>query len=154
MERLVRSLRILWKSERLLADQQLKLAAARLQLNGLAGLIAVFGLAMLNGAAFFALAPAWGQAWSALAVGSADLALAAGLVAYGRSLQPGTEVEIVKEVRDTALADLEAEAALIEAEVVGFRDEARRFLNNPLDSLLPGGIGALVRAVTGRSGKK
>lgn len=154
MERFVRSLRILWKSERLLAEQQLKLATARLQLNGLAGLIAVFGLAMLNAAAFFALTPVWGQAWAALAVGVADLVLAGGLVAYGQSLQPGAEIEIVKEVRDTALADLEAEAAMVEAEVVGLRDEVRRFLRNPLDTLLPGGIGPLLRVVTGRSGKK
>lgn len=52
------------------------------------------------------------------------------------------------------MADLEAEAAMVEAEVVGLRDEVRRFLRNPLDTLLPGGIGPLLRVVTGRSGKK
>ncbi len=154
MERIVRNLRILWRSERLLAEQQLKLGTTRLQLNGVAGLVAVFGLAMLNAAAFFALVPAWGQAWSALAVGAVDLALAAGLVTYGRSLQPGSEVEIVKEVRDAAMADLEAEAALVEAEVIGLRNEVQRFVRNPIDALLPGGVGPLLRAVTGRSGKR
>jgi hypothetical protein len=152
MERFIRSLKLLWKSERLLAEQQLKLATSRLGFSALAGLIAVFGLAMVNAAAFFALAPRWGQAWAALAVGLGDIALAAALVAYAQSLKPGTEIEIVKEVRDAALTDLEEEAALTQAEVAALRDEIRRFLRNPLDALLPEGVGALLRAFTGGLG--
>lgn len=149
MERAVRSLKLLWRSERLLAERQLELGASKIQLNALAGLIAVFGLGMFSVALFFALVPPWGEALAALGVGVADLALAAGLVTYARSLQPGTEVGMVEQVRDMALTDLEEEAAAAEAEVVALKDDVHSFLKNPMDALLPSVVGAMVRAVTG-----
>ena len=57
MEHLMRSLNVLWRSERLLAEYQLKQASQRIQLNALAALVAVFGLVMLSVAMFFAIVP-------------------------------------------------------------------------------------------------
>lgn len=149
MERAVRSLKLLWRSERLLAERQLELGTSKLLLSALAGLIAVFGLGMFSVALFFALVPLWGEAVAALVVGVVDLVLAGGLVAYARSLQPGTEVEMVQQVRDMALTDLEEEAAFAEAEVVALKDDIHAFLKNPMDALLPSVVGTMVRAVTG-----
>ena len=147
MDRFVRSLRILWRSERLMAEQDLRLGAQRIQLNALAGLVGVFGLVMLSLAVFFALVPYWGNALAALAVAGVDLLLAGFLVVYARSLEPPAELEMVKEMRDIALGDIEEEFALAEAELVSLKDDIKKFVANPVDALLPGVVGPLAGAV-------
>ena len=147
MERLMRSLRILWRSERLIAEQQLRLGTQRVQFNVLAAFIAVFGLVMVSISAFFALVPYWGQALAALGVAVGDFVLAAGMAAYGSRLQAPTEIEMVKEVRNMALNDLEEEMALAEAELVAMKEDLQKFIRNPVDALLPGLIGPILNAV-------
>lgn len=154
MEHLVRSLKLAWRSERLIRENEYRLGTQKLQFNALAGLVAIFGLVMISLAVFFALVPYWGQSLAALAVGGIDIVLAMVLVAYAGSLKPGAEIEMVKEVRDMALSDIEEEIALAEAEVVVMIDEIRRFIRNPLDTLLPGMIGPLLGAVTRGLGSK
>jgi len=155
MERLMRSLRILWRSERIIAEQQLRLGTRRVQFNVLAAFIAVFGLVMLSISAFFALVPYWGQALAALAVAVGDFVLAAGMAAYGSRLQAPAEIEMVKEVRDMALNDLEEEVALAEAELVAMKQDVQKFIRNPVDALLPGIIGPILKAVaSGLAAKK
>lgn len=156
MERFLRSSKILWRAERLLAEHQLKQAAERIQLNAAAALVAVFGLLLLDVAAFFALAPLWGNALAALAMAIFNLVLAALLVLRARSLGPGTEIAMVEQVREMAMTDLEEEAALVQAEIVALKDDALRFVRNPMDALLPGLLGPLLGAVVSglRSDKK
>jgi len=148
MEHLVRSLKMAWRSERLLIKNEFRLGLQKIQLNALAGLVAIFGLVMLSLALFFALVPYWGQALAALTVGGIDLVLAGILVAYAGSIKPKVEIEMVKEVRDMALGDIEEEIALAEEELGSLLDDVRKFIRNPLDALLPGVIGALLSAVT------
>lgn len=148
MEHLVRSLKLAWRSERILRQNELRLVMQKIQFNALAGLVALFGLVMLSLAVFFALVPYWGHALSALTVGGVDLVLAIILIAYAGSLKPPAEVEIVKEVRDMALGDVEEELALAEAEIISLKDEVHKFVRNPLDTLLPVAIGPLIGAVT------
>lgn len=155
MERLMRSLRILWRSERIIAEQQLRLGTQRVQFNVLAAFVAVFGLVMLSISAFFALVPYWGQALAALAVAVGDFVLAAGMAAYGSRLKAPAEIEMVKEVRDIALNDLEDEVALAEAELVAMKQDVQKFIRNPVDALLPGIIGPILKAVaSGLAAKK
>lgn len=147
MERFVRSLRILWRSERLLAEQDFRLGAQRIQFNALAGLVGLFGLVMLSLAVFYALVPYWGDALAALAVGLGDVALAAGLTAYARSLHHPAEIDMVREMRDIALGDLEEEMALAEEEIASMKADVKKFVASPVDALLPGLVGPLVGAV-------
>jgi hypothetical protein len=147
MEHLMRSLNVLWRSERLLAEYQLKQASQRIQLNALAALVAVFGLVMLSVAMFFAIVPYWGHALAALVVSGTDLTLAMVLFLYARSLHPPAEVEMVREVRNMALNDIEEEIALVESEVVALKNGIQRLLHHPVDMLMPGAIGPLVGAV-------
>ncbi len=84
MERFTHSLKVLWRSERLLLGNELRLGSQKIQVNAMAGLVAVFGLVMLGVAFFFALAPYTGNALGALIVGGTDLLLAVGLIAYGK----------------------------------------------------------------------
>lgn len=147
MEHLIRSLRVLWRSERILAEYQLKQGTQRIQLNALAGLVAIFGLVMLSTAAFFALVPYWGNALAALTVSGADFLLAVVLIVYARSLRPTPEVEMVREVRNMALSDIEEEIALVDAELVSLKDGIYKFMSHPVESLIPGAIGPLLNAV-------
>jgi hypothetical protein len=102
---------------------------------------------MLTIAAFYALVPYWGHALAALTVGAADLVLSGALFAYGRSLRPSAEVEMIKEVRDMAVSDIKEEVSLVEAELETLKEDARRFLRNPIDALLPAAIGPLLSSL-------
>ncbi|MGW8194223.1 MAG: phage holin family protein [Desulforhopalus sp.] len=156
MERFVRGFKVFWRAERFLKQKEFGLMVQRVQLNVLAALVAVFGLVMLSLAIFFALVPYLGQSLAALCVGGFDLLLALGLMFYSASLKPVEEIDIVREMRDKALKDMEEEIALAEAELTGLRDDARRFIRNPIDVLLPAAIGPLLSAVSKgvRSAKK
>jgi len=152
MERLMRSLRVFWRSERIIAEQQVRLGTQRVQFNMLAAFVAVFGLFMLSIAAFFALVPYWGQSLAALGVALGDFVLAAGLMAYGSALKPSAELEMVKEVRSMAMKDIEEEIALAEGELISLKDDLHKFIRNPVDALLPGLIGPLLGALSRGSG--
>jgi hypothetical protein len=147
MERFIQSFRILWRSERLLTEQQLRLGAQRVQFNALAALVGLSGLVMLTIAAFYALVPYWGHALAALTVGAADLVLAGVLAAYTRSIQVGKETEMIKEVRDMAVRDIKEEVYLVEAEIETLKEDVRRFIRNPVDALLPAAIGPLLSSL-------
>jgi hypothetical protein len=144
MERFTHSMKILWRTERLLTERQLQLASQRLQFNALAGLIALFGLGMMSIAAYFALVPTLGQAGAAFAVGCADFALAGLLFLYAKSLQPAPEIAMVREMRDMALSDLQEEISLAQAEVVAVQKEVRRFIRHPVDALMPDALGSVL----------
>jgi hypothetical protein len=156
MERFVRSFKVFWRAERFLNQKEFGLLAHKIQLNVLAALVAVFGLVMLSLSVFFALVPYFGQPLAALSVGGIDLVVALGLILYAGSLKPAGEVEIVREMRDKALKDIEQEIALAEAELRGLKNDARQFIRNPIDVLLPAAIGPLLSAVSRgvRSSKK
>jgi hypothetical protein len=147
MEHLVRSLKMVWRSERLLRENEVRLTLQKIQLSALAGLVGIFGLVMVSLAVFFFLVPHLGHSLAALSVGGIDLILAIMLIVWAGTLNSAPEVELVKEVRDMALADVEEELSLAEAEVIALKDDVHAFIRNPLDSLLPGAIGPLLGAV-------
>lgn len=156
MKHFVQSLKVYWRSERLLRQNDFRLGAKKIQFNAMAGLVALFGLVMLTLAAFFAVAPYWGNALAALAVGGIDLLLAGALIGYAQSLKPGEEIGMVTEVRDMALRAMEDEVALAEAELVSLTNQVRTFVRNPARALLPGAASLVTSAVVRglSSGKK
>jgi hypothetical protein len=147
MEHLARSLKVAWRSERLLLENDFRLTLQKVQLGALAGLVGILGLVMMNLAAFFALVPELGQSLAALCIGTVDLVLALLLVIRAGSLKPSPEVELVREVRTMAFADIEDELSLAEAELTALKNEVHAFVRNPLDTLLPGAIAPLLEAV-------
>jgi hypothetical protein len=148
MEHIVRSLKTVWRTERILGKNEFRLMVKKLQLNLLAGVVALFGLVMLSLALFFMLVPYWGNALAALAVAGVELLLAVVLIVYSGSLAPPAEMEMVREMRDMALEDVEEEVALAQAELVSLKEEVHRFIRNPVDTLLPSMIGPILSAVT------
>lgn len=144
METLVRNLKLLWKSDRMLAEIRLKLVAQKIVLFVLAGLGGLFALGMLNMAIFFAIQETLGSAIAALLVGLGNLLLAGILLLVVQRLDTGPEAKVVEEVREMALADIEAEAKAFQSELRLVRDEIAdmrsgitSLVKNPMDVLTP-----------------
>ncbi len=156
MERIVPHLKVFWRSERLIRQNRLGLLTRKILINGMAGLIAIFGLVMVSLAAFFVLAQNWGQPLAALAIGCVDLLLSVILIMYAGSLKPATEVQMIKEMRDMALTNISDEAGRIESELHKMKKDVQQIIRNPLDIILPQAIGPLLTALTSslRSVKK
>jgi len=146
VEQFVHSLKVFWRAERLLRSSELRLTIQKIQLSAIAGLAALFGLVMVGIAAFFALVPYMGQALAALTIGGLDLAVALLLIVIARSLKPPAELAIVQEFRDLALGEIEHEIAVADAELGSLKEDVRRLIRNPVDTLLPEIIAPLVSA--------
>lgn len=146
MERITHSVKVLWRSERLLVSNDLRLGAQKIQFNALAGLVAVFGLVMLGIAFFFALVPTMGYALAALTVGGTDLVIAVALIAYAKSLKPSPEYGMVTEMRNSALNDIEDEISQAEADLSALKKDVKNFIRHPVEALVPG-VGPLVNAI-------
>jgi hypothetical protein len=150
MDNVVRHLRILWRADSIIAEIYLRLLVTRSGLFSFAGLIAVFGLLMLNLAGYLALEQVWGRVWAAVAMGLIDFLISLLLIVIAARRKPGRELDLALEVRGIALRGLEDEAAALQAELAALRDEFRdakanltRFVKHPLDTALPALIGPL-----------
>jgi hypothetical protein len=116
---LTRHAKVLLRAERLIGEIRLKRVLRQTGLVAFAGLIAVFGLAMLNVAAYFALKPYWGDALAMLAVGVADLVIAGILVAIASAGGNDQQLELAGELRDHAIAGIEVEAKAAAGRITG-----------------------------------
>lgn len=144
MERIIHSLKVFWRAERLLRSNEVELSIKKVMLAAGAGLVGLFGLIMLSVAVFFALAPIWGEALAALSIAGVDFVLALLMIMWARSMKPAPEAKMVQEVREMALSDIEHEIALADAELIALKNEVQGFVRNPVDALLPSVIGPLV----------
>ena len=116
----LRHLRALWRAESTIAEIKLGLLAKRSGLMAFAGLIGAFGLAMLNVAAYFALAPIWGDVWAMVAVAVADFVIAGILIAVANRQSKEPEIALAGELRDQAIEAIELDARIAVDEVSGF----------------------------------
>lgn len=147
LDRLARHLRVLLRADSIIADIHVRMLATRSRLISLAGLIAVFGLVMLNVAGYFALGQLWGQTWAAVAMGLIDFSISGLLIVVAARSKPGRELELAHEVRKMALTRLEEDLAAVQAELVGLRTSLTRIVKHPLDAALPALIGPLAAIV-------
>lgn len=164
MDAFIRNIRIALRAETLIAETRFRLALKRVGASAFAGLICIFGLGMANLAGFFALVPAWGEVYAALGVAITDFVLAVLLVGWARGLRPGPEIELAREVSQSAMAEIEAQTAEVQAEIKHVRDEVLAvrsamggFARSPIDSAVSALIGPLltmlVKAITSKSKK-
>ena len=116
----LRHLRALWRAESTIAEIKLGLLAKRSGLMAFAGLIGAFGLATLNVAAYFALAPAWGDVWALVAVAAADFVIAGILIVVANRQSKEPEIALASELRDQAIEAIELDARIAVDEVSGF----------------------------------
>jgi type VI protein secretion system component VasK len=148
MDSFVRNLRVYLRAEMLLAEIRLRVLVRKIGLLAFAALIGVFAVFMLNVAGYVALEPVWGRMWAAIAVAGVDILLALALVLAAQNARPGPEAEMVKEFRQIALDEIEAEAEAVQKELRGLRDELQgirdavlSFARDPLSSV---GSGLLI----------
>ena len=132
-DKIIRDLRVLFRSQSVITEIKLNHLAARSGLMAVAALIAIFGLAMLDLAVYFQLEPNLGRVGAAALVGVGDLILAAILFIVAARAKPGRDLELAQEIQKSALDALAGDAREIEADIRGLTNIVR----NPLDSVLP-----------------
>lgn len=106
MDKVTRALRALFHADTLIATIWLRVMGRQMALFVFAGLTAVFGLGLLNFAAYLAIAPAIGPIWAALAMAIADLLVAALLLSLAIRAKPGRDLGLALELRDNAIENL------------------------------------------------
>ena len=143
MQLAFRHLRVLWRAERVIAETRLRIMLRRSMLYALAGLIAVFGLGMLNVAAYFFLAALWGAIWAALAAALGDFVIAMVVIAVALAARPGPEMTAALELRDIAVDGLETELAPLQERFAWLSRVAR----DPIDSVLPALLVPLITSI-------
>jgi hypothetical protein len=143
LQLILRHLRVLWRAERVIAEARLRIVLRRSMLYAFAGLIAVFGLGMLNVAAYFFLAAHWGAIWAALAAALGDFVIAALVVGVALATRPGPEMASALELREISVEGLEAELAPLQERFAWLTRATR----DPLDTVLPAILVPLVTSI-------
>lgn len=115
IDQLSRNLRILARTNAIIAEIHLRHVAARAGLFAFAALVAGFSVVMLGVALFLALEQSLGAIWAAVAVGAGGLVLALIVAVIGAALKPSRELALANQVNQSALdavsADLKATSA-------------------------------------------
>ena len=143
LHRVFRHLRILWRVESTIAEARLRVTMRRSMLYASAGLIAVFGLGMLNVATFFALESLWGPVWAAIAAALGDFVLAVVVVGIALAVRPGFDLNAAGELRQAAIDGIEGEFATLQEQFAWLSRAAR----NPIDTALPAILVPLITAI-------
>ena len=129
-ENVVKNLRTLWRTDRIIADIRMKHMLVGLGLRAFAALIATFGLLMLELAAYFALVQIWSAISAAIILGIVNFAIAAVLFLVAARPAAGRELELANEIHGSAVEALQTEARAIQSQFTGM-------VHHPLNSVLP-----------------
>src|SRR5882724_7426930 len=93
-ENVVKHLRLLWRTDRIIADIRLRHLLMGLGLRAFAALIAAFGLLMLELSAYFALVQIWSAVSAAAILGAVNFIIAAILFAIAARPPSGRDIEL------------------------------------------------------------
>jgi len=129
-ENVVKHLRVLLRTDRIIADIRMRHMLVGLGLRAFAALIAAFGLLMLELAAYFALVQVCSAISAAGILGVLNFVIAAILFAIAARPPGGRELELANEIHGSAVDALQLEARALQSQVSGA-------LHNPLNGILP-----------------
>ena len=129
-ENVVRHLRALWRTDRIIADIRLRHLLVGLGLRAFAALIAAFGLLMLELSAYFALVQIWSAIAAAAALGAINFAIAAALFVIAGRPPSGRDIELANEIHGTSIEALQLEARALQAQMAGA-------VHHPLSTIVP-----------------
>jgi hypothetical protein len=129
-ENVVKHLRVLWRTDRIIADIRMRHLLVGLGLRAFAALIATFGLLMLEVSAYFALVQIWNAIFAAAVLGAINFAIAAIILAIAARPQTGRELELANEIHGSSVEALQLEARALQSGLAGMID-------HPLNRLLP-----------------
>ena len=144
MNRISRNLTILFRTERLIARRQMAVLRAQTGLVAFAGLVAGIAIIMLNVAIFYALGTVMAAQYAALLVAFGNALVALVLVALASRMSAEKELEPATEVRDMALAEIEADLNEVAEEARELTRNVSRMARDPLGTALPALIGPLL----------
>jgi hypothetical protein len=129
-ENVVKHLRVLWRTDRIIADIRLRHLLIGLGLRAFAALIAAFGLLMLELAAYFALVQIWSAIAAAAILGAVNFAIAAAIFVIAGRAPSGRDIELAGEIHDASIEALQLEARALQAQVSGA-------VHHPLSTIVP-----------------
>ncbi|WP_316183865.1 MULTISPECIES: phage holin family protein [unclassified Bradyrhizobium] len=129
-ENVVKHLRLLWRTDRVIAEIRLRHLLVGLGLRAFAALIAVFGLLMFELAAYLALVQVTSAVVAAAALGACNIAIAAILLIIASRAPSGRELELANEIHSSAMDSLQLEARALQSRISSV-------VNHPLNSLIP-----------------
>ncbi|WP_426614696.1 phage holin family protein [Bradyrhizobium sp. McL0616] len=129
-ENVVKHLRALWRTDRIIADIRLRHLLVGLGLRAFAALIAAFGLLMLEFAAYFALVQIWSAIAAAAALGAINFVISGILFAVAKRSPSGRDIELANEIHGASIEALQLEARALQAQVSGAA-------HHPLNTIVP-----------------
>lgn len=129
-ENIVKNLRVLWRTDRIIADIRLRHMLVSLGLRAFAALIAAFGLLMLELSAYFALVQIWSAISAAAILGGVNFLIAAILFVISGRPPSGRELELANEIHGSSVDALQLEARALQSQVSGM-------IHHPLNGILP-----------------
>ncbi|QWG24996.1 phage holin family protein [Bradyrhizobium sediminis] len=129
-ENVVKNLRVLWRTDRIIADIRLRHMLVSLGLRAFAALIAAFGLLMLELSAYFALVQIWSAISAAAILGGVNFLIAAVLFVFSGRPPSGRELELANEIHGSSVEALQLEARALQSQVSGM-------IHHPLNGILP-----------------
>jgi hypothetical protein len=129
-ENVVKHLRVLWRTDRIIADIRLRHLLTGLGLRAFAALIAAFGLLMLELSAYFALVQIWSAIAAAAILGAVNFAIAALLFVIAGRPPSGRDIELANEIHGASVEALQLEARALQAQMSGA-------VHHPLSTILP-----------------
>ena len=129
-ENVVKHLRVLWRTDRIIADIRLRHLLVGLGLRAFAALIAGFGLLMLELSAYFALVQIWGAIAAAAILGAVNFAIAAVLFVIAGRAPSGRDIELANEIHGASIEALQLEARALQTQVSGA-------VHHPLSTIVP-----------------
>ena len=129
-ENVVKHLRVLWRTDRIIADIRMRHMLVGLGLRAFAALIAAFGLLMLELSAYFALVQIWSAISAAAILGALNFVIAALLFAIAARPPAGRELELANEIHTSSIEALQLEVRALQSQVSGA-------VHHPLNGILP-----------------
>ena len=129
-ENVVKHLRVLWRTDRIIADIRMRHLLVGLGLRAFAALIAAFGLLMLELSAYFALVQICSAISAAAILGAVNFVIAAVLFAIAARPPSGRELELATEIHGSSIDALQLEARALQSQVSGA-------IHHPLNGILP-----------------
>ena len=129
-ENVIKHLRVLWRTDRIIADIRMRHMLVGLGLRAFAALIAAFGLLMLELSAYFALVQVWSAMSAAAILGGVNFVIAAILFLIAGRPPAGRELELATEIHGSSIDALQLEARALQSQASGM-------IHHPLNGLLP-----------------
>jgi hypothetical protein len=135
VNRITRNLTTIYRIERLIARRRFSIVQSQAILMALAGVVALIGLILLNWSLFFVLEVRMSPAAASAILALVNIALAGLLASRAGRMNVEDEIAPAVEVRDLAIADLEAEVEDAAKEVRDIVNLLKGLRKDPFGSL-------------------